>query len=187
MRLFPLVLQSEFRRDPASVCVDHSPWEADEKVLLDLRECRTSCLWWCGCGSFAAVVGGPAWLRTRRTGTPTSPQTRKSPAAERWRRRTARQSPSRRGRSPQMRSTSRSTLCPSLQRKQNKQMKRNSLIEDWEGEKVAGLRGQDAEEKQVKRQQNRRKGAGLETGRGCTCNTREEGDGRKKEPELVFY
>lgn len=86
-----------------------------QKVLLDLRVCPTSCLWWCDCEGFEAVVGGPAWLRTRRPRTPTSPQTRRSLAAARWRLRTARWSPSRRGGSPQMHSTSRSTSCPSLQ------------------------------------------------------------------------
>lgn len=45
-----------------------------------------------------------------------------------------------------MRSTSKSTSCPSLQREQNKWIKRNSYSEDWERERVAELRAKDAEE-----------------------------------------
>lgn len=145
--------------------------------LLHLRVAPTSCLWWCHCGSSAAVAGGPAWLRTRRPRSPTSPQTQRSPAAARWRRRTAWRSPSRRAGSPQTRSTSRSTSCPGLQAEQTD--KEKELKWGLEG-RVAGLGAQDAEENRFNNSRTRaREQRCWRAEVGCGTPERTETGGRR--------
>lgn len=49
------------------------------------------------------------------------------------------------------------------------------------------MRAKDAEENGLNNSRARAGGAGLVTGGDCTCNTREDRDGRKSEEELEFH